>query len=398
MPKRLLILICFLFVAAGGESLVRLDMSSEETYRQTLHAMKAQMADEQQEKLDLALAMIRLSVLQEIDPRPLSARRGTSARTAMFEALRRRLHGKTAQQVLELAPRNLAEFDQKRWEEMFAARSAGLVDMFLNAMIAEKRASIEATNDPVLKEKRLSELQSLLKWRDDLMNRRSRSGQPRFSSGSYAPPGGPYSTRSVSINIGNPGYLIPRNFISRIAWRESQDNHEHVVLQALWPGMEPRTKENERQWRYYDDVGVRVADWNAEREIRIVLTPPGRRASDGYNGFKNAIRLGLVDQAPGKEKYGLTPYPRKGGVFPTSYHVAESTAYLSPQNTPMVLKCKQATQGIMGLFPVNMSCEVAYVLTDGSGLHYEFYASSLEGWKERDIAVRKLVESFRRLH
>lgn len=398
MPRRLLILICFLLVAAGGESPVRLDLSSEATYRETVHAMKAQMDDEQQAELDLALAMIRMSLLQEIDPRALSAPGGTSARTAMFEALRRKLHGKTAQQVLGLAPINLAGFDQKRWEEMVAARSARLVDMLLSATIAEKRASIEATDDPVLKEKRQNELQSLLKWRDDSMNRRSRSGQPRFSSGSYAPPGSPYSTRSVSINIGDPAYLIPRNFISRISWQGFQDNHQHVVLQALWPGMEPRTNENEREWRYYDDVGVRVADWNAEREIRIVLTPPGRRASDGYKGFKNAVRLGLVDQAPGKEKDGLTPYLGKGGVYPTTYYVTESTAYPAPLNTPIVLKCKQTTQGIMDLFPVNIRCEVAYVLSDGIGLHYQFYASSLEGWRERDIAVRQLVESFRTLH
>jgi hypothetical protein len=395
MAKRLLILICFLLIAAGGESPVRLDMSSEETYRETLHAMKAQMADEQQERLDLALAMIRMSVLQGMDRKALlSALRGKSAPTAIFKALKRKLHGKTAQQVFELVPTNLEDFDQKKWQEMLSGKSARLGDMLLDARIAEKRASIEATDDPALKEKKLGELQSLLKWRDD----RSRSSDGRYQSGIYNPPGSWFSTRPVSINIGVPGYVIPRNFVSHIAWRGSRNNHQHVVLHALWPGMEPRTEQNKREWRYYDEAGVRVADWNAEREIRIILTPPGNSASDGYKRFQNASRFSHVGPAPGKGRYDLTPYPRKIGKFSIIYYVADSTTHLSPQNTPIVLKCKEATQGIMELFPVKISCEVRYTLDDGIGLYYQFYALSLEGWKERDIAVRQLIESFRTIH
>lgn len=393
MPKRLLIVICFLLVAAGGESPVRLDMSSKDTYRDTLHAMKAQMADEQQEKLDLALAMIRLSALQEMDRRALlSALRGKSAPTAMFEALKRKLHGKTAQQVFELAPINLDGDDHKKWRELLSGKWARLGDMLLDARIAEQRASIEATDDPVLKEKKLGELQSLLKWRDD----RSGSSDGRNRGGIYNPAGSWFSTRPVSINVGDPGYVIPRNFVSHIAWRGSRDNHQHVVLHALWPGMEPRTKENEREWRYYDDVGVRAADWNAKRQIRIILTPPEYRASDGYKRFQNAIRFSHA--GPGMERYGLTPYPRKIGKFPIIYYVAESTTYLSPQNTPIVLECKEATQGIMVLFPVTISCEVRYMLDNGIALYYQFYALSLEGWKDRDIAVRQLIKSFRTMH
>jgi hypothetical protein len=267
--------------------------------------------------------------------------------------------------------------------------------MLIDGMIAETRASIEATDDPVLKEKKLRELQSLLKWRDDSANRGLKSGEGRYQSGIYRPSGDWFSTRPVTINIGDPGYVIPRNFVSHIGWSESLDNHQHVALEALWPGMEPRTEENEREWRYYDDVGVRVADWNAKRQIRIILAPSGYAASDGYKGFQNAFRFSNVGAAAGKERYGLTPYLKKTGKFSTTYHVAESTAYRSPQGTPLVLQCKEATEGIIELFPVKMRCEVQYVLEDGIGLQYDFYAASLEGWQERDTAVRTLIASFR---
>jgi hypothetical protein len=105
VPKRLLVLICFLLVAAGGESPVRLDMSSEETYRETLHAMKAQLPDEQQVRLYLALAIVRALVLQEMDRRTL-------------------LHGKTAQQIFDLTQTKLAEADRNTSREMLAEKWA----------------------------------------------------------------------------------------------------------------------------------------------------------------------------------------------------------------------------------------------------------------------------------
>jgi hypothetical protein len=108
----------------------------------------------------------------------------------------------------------------------------------------------------------------------------------RYQSGIYGPPGDEFSACPVAINIGDPGYVIPRNFVSHIAWSQSPDNHQHVVLHALWPGMEPRTEENKREWRSYDDVGIMLADWNAKRQIRIILAPPGYLASDGYERFK----------------------------------------------------------------------------------------------------------------
>jgi hypothetical protein len=67
VPKRLLVIICLLLVGAAGGSRVRLDLSSEASYRESLHRMKAQMADEEQARLDLALARVLVSVLEEID-------------------------------------------------------------------------------------------------------------------------------------------------------------------------------------------------------------------------------------------------------------------------------------------------------------------------------------------
>jgi hypothetical protein len=374
MLKRFLVLVSCLIVSAMGESPARLDMSSEESYRASLHAMKAQMTDEEQERLDFALAMLRQSAM---GPDTLSAL----------------LHGRTAQQVFELAPVDLAEVNAEELEALQSALAemfARGADALLELRIAEKRASIDATDDPVLKERRRSELQSLLKWRDD---HGARTSPRRFSSGSYVPPGDPLSTRPVPVSLGDQTYDIPRNFVSRIAWKGTEDNHQHVVLHALWPGMEPRSESNEREWHYYDDAGVRVADWNAEREITITLAPPGFRASDGYGRFQNAFRV--VAPVIGEQRYGLTPHLKRHPQFPTTYHVAHSTAYRTPQDTPVVVECQDASRGIMELFRVKMRCDTTYVLEDGVGLHYRFYTTDLKGWKERDIAVRELVKSFR---
>ena len=110
---------------------------------------------------------------------------------------------------------------------------------------------------------------------------------------------------------------------------------------------------------------------------------------------KNAFRFGNIDPVPGEERHELMPYTKRNGKFSTTYYVAELTAYRTPQNTPMVLECGEATQGIMELFPVKIRCEIQYLLKDGVGLYYEFYAASLKGWRERDIAVPQLIRSFR---
>jgi hypothetical protein len=397
VPKRLLVIICLLLVGAAGGSRVRLDLSSEASYRESLQRMKAQMADEEQARLDLALARVLVSVLEEIDRRMLATvLRGESGRvpTIVFEALKSRLHGKTARQVFDLAGPALTEFDQQTLIEMLASKTANLDDELIDCMIAEKRASIDSTDDQARRETKLKELQLLLRLRYGPAPSRARSSGGRYRSGIYGPPPGTWSSSCpMMINIGNSGYRIPTNFVSHFVWDGSQDNHQHVIMLALWPGMEPRTEENNRQWQYHDDAGVRVAEWNAERQIRITLAGPGYLASDGYERFQRAFRFGNVVPG-GEERYGLIPYVERTGTFPTTFYIAKPTEYRTPQNTPVVLRCQDAAEGIMETFPVKIRCEIQYALEENVGLQYVFYATSLEDWQERDIAVRQLVTSF----
>ena len=272
------------------------------------------MYERHQARLDVALSLVRVSVLREMDHKMLTAvfqDRSGDVPKLVFEVLQEKLNGKKAQRVLELAHPEFAAFDRGELPGRVGKRAEEHSNLLVEAMIADTRGSIEASDDQTLKEQWRKELQSLLKFREDRTKQDSKSIGGWHSAGGFIPSDDWYSTELVAINLGDYGYVVPRNFVSHIVWSGSKDNHQHAVLNALWPGLEPRTKENKRAWRFYDKEGVKRAEWNGLRQITINLAPPGYLASDGYRIFQNATRN--LDTPPGQVTYGLTPYKTETG-------------------------------------------------------------------------------------
>lgn len=368
-----------------------------ESYRTSLHDMKAETSEEQQRILDLALVLVRAAAFREMDQEVLSTTlKGQTEGISkpLFEAIKEKLDGKTAQQILDLALEELATFSHAADLGRYSGRIERLSVLLTDAIIAEKRASIESTDDQTLKEQRRRELQSLLEFKaDQKESRENVDDGGRFTAGGYIPSDDWTSTELITLNLGDRGYLVPRNYVSHINWSGSKTHHTSVVLNVLWPGMEPRTEKNRRDWRLYDQSGVKLAEWNPKRLIRIFLTPPGRRASEGYRSFQNARMY--FSSTPKATTFGLTPYERELGMQGMTYYVAESDPHQSPLNRPLVLECQKAREHFKKSFDVEMGCEVRYVLESGAGLRYSFYTKNLADWKERDIAVRELVNAFR---
>ena len=189
----------------------------------------------------------------------------------------------------------------------------------------------------------------------------------------------PFATEPVLVEIGERGYVIPRNYIQKITYLAPGQPQERVVLRVLWPGLEPLTQENRHHWKRREP----------DRQIKIHIV---RRGTDGFVRLQNAIKHRLVEPMPVPYEFGLRKYQRK---INRRFTASDNTVTV-PEGNPIVLECNDATKKTKELFQFEPLCKVYYRLTDNAWLHYRFFMVNLAQWREIDTAVRTLVDSFRR--
>ena len=190
----------------------------------------------------------------------------------------------------------------------------------------------------------------------------------------------PFATEPVLVELGERGYVIPRNYIQKITYLAPGRPLERVVMRLLWPGLEPLTQENRHHWKRREP----------DKQITVHIV---RRGRDGYRGLQGGIDEGLFNRHPSAyEPHGLVMYR-------WNYYrrfLSTDTDFLTPNGTPLVFTCNDTDDETKARFDFEPICRVDYWLSDGAGLRYKFFMVNLAQWREIDAAVRALVDSFRR--
>ena len=189
----------------------------------------------------------------------------------------------------------------------------------------------------------------------------------------------PFATEPVLVELGERGYVIPRNYIQKITYLAPGRPLERVVMRLLWPGLEPLTQENRHHWKRREP----------DKQITVHIV---RRGTDGFVRLQNAIEFELVNPVPENYLHGLNKYHRK---LRRLFTPAENN-HTTVEGNPLVFKCNDATTRTKDLFDFEPLCQVDYRLSDGAWLYYRFFMVNLAQWREIDTAVRALVDSFRR--
>ena len=212
----------------------------------------------------------------------------------------------------------------------------------------------------------------------------------RCSTAGRSVSGDPFSTEPVQINIGEEGYAVPRNYLSYVRRSTTDGRDMTAVLHVLWPGLEPRSPENAHLWQRRHPT----------RQVRILINDS---RVEGYEQLQNALfnasRSGIPFEKNGEPtSFELLEYLR---VTPSGrssrYLVSDGPAYLTPSGNPIMIDCSDhTTDEAKEIFDVEILCTVDYRLEDGAMLHFTFFLVNLEHWREIDLSVRTLVDSFRR--
>lgn len=188
----------------------------------------------------------------------------------------------------------------------------------------------------------------------------------------------PYDTRLIDVTIGD-GYQIPRNYLRKINTSANDGRQTMAIMDVLWPGLEPRTPENERYRKRRHPkkwVTIHINDQPAE----------------GYKMLQNAIRMGSAPADFMPADHGLVLHA-KGRI---RRFVVTDPAYRTPSGLPLVISCPDTWEETKQRFDVAYICTVDYRLKDGAGLYYRFFMVNLEHWREIDRAIRELIQYFRR--
>ncbi len=183
----------------------------------------------------------------------------------------------------------------------------------------------------------------------------------------------------VEINIGERGYLIPKNYLGVVRPSRSAHRHERAVLWLTWPGMEPRTKANAHLWKRR----------MPRRQIRIHIEAQG---TETYDKLQNLIRLGELDLNPEEWDYGLARYAKKEWQF----FVVKDRTFQTPLGKPLAFKCNDVSPRTRELFEVELLCISEYMLPDGSWIIVHFFLANLDQWREIDASARALMDRLRR--
>ena len=190
----------------------------------------------------------------------------------------------------------------------------------------------------------------------------------------------PFATYPFLVELGERGYVIPRNYIQKITYLAPGRPLERVVMRLLWPGLEPLTQENRHHWKRREP----------DKQITVHIV---RRGRDGYRGLQGGIDEGLFRRhSSAYELHGLVMYR-------WNYYrrfLSTDTDFLTPNGTPLVFTCNDTDDETKARFDFEPICRVEYWLSDGVGLYYRFFMVNLAQWREIDTAVRALVDSFRR--
>ena len=184
-----------------------------------------------------------------------------------------------------------------------------------------------------------------------------------------------FSPEPVEVRIGNSVYAIPRNYLLYVS-TAIDGKTANIVMQALWPGLEPLREDNAHLWDRR----------RPERQIHFLLM---RQARDGYRQLQGLAELRKIE--PERVEFGLARY-RSHLV---EYYAVDDLPRHRPDGKPIALKCFDFPERTKVRFEVERNCIVEYPLDDGVGLHYRFFMVNLEHWREIDIAVRALVDGFR---
>ncbi len=187
----------------------------------------------------------------------------------------------------------------------------------------------------------------------------------------------------VEVTVGEHRYAVPRSYILAVRRDPKDGSVRRVMMQALWPGLEP--------------FGMEIVNLRAEhmstqelirRHVTINLEATPRRSSRFLKS--GWIRDHLREDGP----FGLTKYTI--GVF--RKFVASEPAYLTPTGRPLVLSCKKLLEGVKKRIKnATPMCITSYPFAEGAeGVYYLYYFVNLAHWREIDGAIRSLIRSFQR--
>jgi hypothetical protein len=185
----------------------------------------------------------------------------------------------------------------------------------------------------------------------------------------------------VEVTVGQHRYAIPNSYILAVRRDPKDDSVRRVMMQALWPGLEPFGMEI---------VNLRGKDMSTQefisRHVTINLEATPRRSSRFLEG--GSIQRHLREDGP----FGLSKYTK--GTRRT--FVASEPAYVTPTGRPLVLTCDKLLENVKKHFknaaPI---CRTSYPFAEGAeGVYYLYYFVNLAHWREIDGAIRSLFRSF----
>ena len=187
----------------------------------------------------------------------------------------------------------------------------------------------------------------------------------------------------VEVTVGTHRYAIPKSYILAVRRDPKDDSVRRVMMQALWPGLEPFGMEI---------VNVRAEHMSTQefinRHVFISLEATPRRSSRFLEGVSN--RRFLREDGP----FELTRYTKE---FWRKFVASEPT-YETPTGRPLVLSCTKLLENVKKSFKnAAPMCITSYPFAEGiEGVYYRYYFVNLAHWREIDGAIRSLIHSFQR--
>ena len=189
-----------------------------------------------------------------------------------------------------------------------------------------------------------------------------------------------FGSHLVEVNIGDKGYLIPRNYLLNIRYDSDTNEDAVAFMRALWPGLEPLTEDNQDSWKKIDP----------QRQVIFRIRDHGH---EGYRGLQGAIRANFVPESPISIEYDLVQYKRGRHQF----FVPQDKNYVTPSGQPLVLDCTIFAAALKSADRMGRSlCIVQYKLEDNSYLYYRLFLANISNWREVDTSIRALLETFRK--
>ncbi len=202
--------------------------------------------------------------------------------------------------------------------------------------------------------------------------------------------GDSYSTNPVAVDLGERGYLIPRNYIRHLR-RTPGGKDDDILLFLLLPALEPLTAENRDRW-YLRKPGTDTVRQNIEMIVHLSLRSFGAPTQSKF-GWRAELPGRVIDMAA--QHAGLDRLAFVADDPAVAYYTPRESFHITPSGNALVFECGSGGSVMFGSIELSPRCETTFQLHDGVWLSYRFHPNQLPQWLEIDNGIRELVRSFR---